>query len=73
MTTNKQHDKNQTWPGEIRQHFSQFIKYYSISMTFGNYFLTRFISKMNNNCFRGKTFIIHFYALIIRGNWVHLA
>ena len=42
---------NETGHAQIWQHFSLFRKYYGIWMTFEIYFLTRFISKVNDNNF----------------------
>ena len=38
--------------------FFLFPKYYGISITFEAFFLVRFISKMNNDCSKGKMSII---------------
>ena len=42
-------------------------------MTFEIYFLIRLISKMNNNCSRGKMLTIESYSLNSKGNLAYLA
>ena len=40
---------------------------------FRNFFLIKFISKMNNNSSWGKMSIIWFYPVSVKVNWAHLA
>ena len=48
--------------------YQVFVSDFGISMTFEIYFSIRFISEMNNNCSRGKMFIIYFNSLDVKGN-----
>ena len=39
---------------------------------FRNLFLEKFVSKMNNDSFKGKMAIIIFYSINVKGNWAYL-